>query len=174
MWSPLNTGAGPGRPCLPSFSSAFGSTAPVVEPVPDSSREICSVFGRTTMANLGWPPVRECSHDKRSILVSVRHLTPPTRQLEDIFFKSGDRGVAASTIGRESRRPTANPMLMSGYPRASASVDVESVCLSGYHMRKSLLQGGSRNKLSTRGSAPLAPHDYHEHSAQVDWYHHHP
>ena len=68
-----------------------------------------------------WPPVRECFHDKRSIVVSVRHLTPPTRQLEDIFFKSGDRGVAASTIGRESPRPTANPVLMSGYPRGSAS-----------------------------------------------------
>eukprot|EP00964_Phaeocystis_antarctica_P078417 scaffold48783_cov70-Phaeocystis_antarctica.AAC.4 len=39
-----------------------------------------------------------------------------------------------STIGRESRRPTANPMLMRGYLCASASVGADSACLAGYHM----------------------------------------
>ena len=61
-------------------------------------------------------------------------LNPPS-QHQDFFSEVTPEGWPwwpwwPSTIGRDSRRPTANPRLASGYPRASASIGVESVCPS--------------------------------------------
>ena len=65
-------------------------------------------------------------------------LNPPS-QHQDFFSEVTPEGWPwwpwwPSTIGRESRRPTANPMLMRGYLCASASVGADSACLAGYHM----------------------------------------
>ena len=83
-----------------------------------------------------WPPLKNILKNINSTKCPL--LNPPS-QHQDFFSEVTPEGWPwwpwwPSTIGRDSRRPTANPMLMSGYLCASASVGADSACLAGYHM----------------------------------------